>query len=68
MHLEGLKEVVTCFGGISELYWLQRDMVVFVVVRVAANTRTRECPRACRLAPGALVRALCSLGSSEPRF
>jgi hypothetical protein len=41
MHLKGLKEIIRYLGGINKLHWLRRDAVIFLVVKVAANTRTR---------------------------
>ena len=41
MHLRGLKEVIRCLGGIKKLHWLRMENVIYLVVRVAANTRTR---------------------------
>jgi hypothetical protein len=41
VHLNGLERVVIASGGLSRLHWLTRECVVFQIVRVATNTRTR---------------------------
>ncbi|KIW64124.1 hypothetical protein PV04_09079 [Phialophora macrospora] len=52
MHLKGPKEIIRYLGDINKLHWLRKEAVIFLIVRIAANTRRRTILHSASWDPG----------------
>ncbi|EXJ74914.1 uncharacterized protein A1O5_01610 [Cladophialophora psammophila CBS 110553] len=41
LHLHGLKQLIQSMGGVDRLHWIRKEIIIYLVVRAAATTRTR---------------------------
>ncbi|OQU94604.1 hypothetical protein CLAIMM_00938 [Cladophialophora immunda] len=42
LHLKGLKQLIQSMGGVGGLPWIRKEIIIYLVVRVAAATGTRS--------------------------
>ncbi|OAP57305.1 hypothetical protein AYL99_08043 [Fonsecaea erecta] len=52
LHLQGLKQMIQSMGGVGKLSWVRKEIIIYLVVRVAANTGTRSVLEASTWDPG----------------